>query len=504
MTGVSSSLPSTSPQFRPWREIAILALMVMEVSWVTPWFRSLTPAAYAIPAWRVFLIFLGIILAAHLTARLLAFLKLRTRLRQGITLALLAASILIGLKMLLYPHESVPFFELLNRPLRSLMDWKTLIPDEFVIIVVVLIGWWRGIALAQEHIGPGLVQSALWTGVGMFVAFVFINTLVTGEEVGNVIYLFLVSGLLAMAAARLAVVRTLRGGRQSTFDRRWLLGVIAAALLVVGLAAVAGQLANDSLQWVGYVLLGLFGFLAVLVWLVFSPLLALVIYLAKSWSGGSKAVSDLVNNLVEMQEGMREFISRISTVLEESGIIQALQRSMSALRSVFLWGIVAAVVAGVVLWVAMQLWKDRPRRKLDEEQQSLLGQGDLWRLLQAALRKRMEGLKEGLANIVDLRRRQRERAAARIRQVYADLLDLCVTLGHPRPDAHTPLEFLPDLQAIFPALDAETGTITQAYLRVRYGQLPERREEVEEVEQAWKQISEVGKEQLAEKKKGTK
>jgi hypothetical protein len=217
---------SRSVQLRPWREIALLALMVMEVSWVTPWFRSLTPATYTVPAWQVFLILFSMMLVAHLTARLLAFLKLRTGLRQAITVALLVASILIGLKTLLYPHESVPFFELLNRPLRSLVDWKTLIPDEFVIIVAVLIGWWRGIALAQEQIGPALVQSNLWLGVGMFVAFVFVNTLVTGEQPGQVVYLFLLSGLLAMAAARLAVVHAAAGGR--ALDRRWFLGAAAA------------------------------------------------------------------------------------------------------------------------------------------------------------------------------------------------------------------------------------------------------------------------------------
>jgi hypothetical protein len=36
----------------------------------------------------------------------------------------------------------------------------------------------------------------------------------------------------------------------------------------------------------------------------------------------------------------------------------------------------------------------------------------------------------------------------------------------------------PDLQAIFPAMETQTGTITQAYLRVRYGQLPEKQEEI--------------------------
>jgi hypothetical protein len=70
------------------------------------------------------------------------------------------------------------------------------------------------------------------------------------------------------------------------------------------------------------------------------------------------------------------------------------------------------------------------------------------------------------------------------------LLDLCAELERPRPKTKTPLEFIPVAFKLFSSLLAELETITQAYIRVRYGELPETEEEVENVEQAWRRIAE--------------
>ena len=73
-------------------------------------------------------------------------------------------------------------------------------------------------------------------------------------------------------------------------------------------------------------------------------------------------------------------------------------------------------------------------------------------------------------------------------------MDLCEDLHHPRPDAVTPLEFIPTMDAIFPDHHRELDTITSAYLRVRYGEFPETDGEVQSVEQAWYTVREVGSE----------
>jgi hypothetical protein len=84
-------------------------------------------------------------------------------------------------------------------------------------------------------------------------------------------------------------------------------------------------------------------------------------------------------------------------------------------------------------------------------------------------------------------------AAARIRRVYSQLMDLGALLGKPRPPAFTPLEYLPRLDQLFPNHAVELRLMTGAYLKVRYGELPEYQEEVERVEAAWKVVQEQGR-----------
>ncbi len=53
---------------------------------------------------------------------------------------------------------------------------------------------------------------------------------------------------------------------------------------------------------------------------------------------------------------------------------------------------------------------------------------------------------------------------------------------------------------MFPELNLEIEMITAAYLRVRYGQLPETHQEVEDIETAWRSLRQRGDELLAELK----
>jgi len=49
------------------------------------------------------------------------------------------------------------------------------------------------------------------------------------------------------------------------------------------------------------------------------------------------------------------------------------------------------------------------------------------------------------------------------------------------------------LEKIFPDSQEELATITHAYLRVRYGELPEKRGQIEEVESAWELVRRRGR-----------
>ena len=59
-------------------------------------------------------------------------------------------------------------------------------------------------------------------------------------------------------------------------------------------------------------------------------------------------------------------------------------------------------------------------------------------------------------------------------------------------EAETPLEFKVTLEKYFPMARKEVLVITRAYQRVRYGEFPETRFEVEEVEGAWESVKKAG------------
>jgi hypothetical protein len=487
-------------ELRPWRELALLMLVGMEISWVTPWFRSLTPATYAIPPWNAALILMGIMLFSLWMVRILDFLRLRTSIRQGVTVGLLAVGLFIGFKTLLYPHESVPLGQIFTRPLQNIADARILVPEEFVVALTVLIGWWRGIALAQERLGPAVVRDHFIVGIAMYVVYGFLNTMVTGETPGNFIFIFLFCALLGMAAARFSILNTIRGGRQASFDRRWFTGVTLASIVTVGLALLLGDLFTRNLQWIGYLIMGFLGLIAMLLWLILTPILAFLIRALSLGDQNLQILQQITEQAERFQNMMRELMQRISTLAGIDKVAEAFTSWAPGIKLVLLGSILGLVVIGILVWLAIQVSKERKRRQLAEEQMGLYNQGDFWRLLQKIMRQRWNNLVQNLGNVTDFRKRARLRAAERIRQVYSELMDLCNEFGKPRPEAQTPLEFLPELVNIFPEQEAEVSLITQAYLSVRYGELPETRQEVLDVEQAWKLVLKTGKELVEEQK----
>ena len=54
---------------------------------------------------------------------------------------------------------------------------------------------------------------------------------------------------------------------------------------------------------------------------------------------------------------------------------------------------------------------------------------------------------------------------------------------------------------LFPDHGPELRSITQAYLRVRYGELPENVEEVHAVQDAWEDVRAAGRRELLRRKK---
>jgi len=492
--------PFSPIRLNAWREIAILMLILMEASWITPWFRSLTPETYAVNSLRVLIILILIVLFSHILIRIMEYLHLKKSIRQGVMVTFLIFGSYIGIKTLLYAHESISLSELVSRPIRSFADLKFIIPVEFIVIITVLIGFWRGVSLAQEHIGPSYVMGHFWTGIVMFVVFIFIISIATGETAGEFFYLFLFSTLIGVCAARMTVVGMVRGGKENRFNRSWFLGIVLAALVVVGLSSIFGGVIADKFAWIGSLFFGLFGSIVILVWVIINPVISFLITILGNLFKNSQAIKDLGDSFQNLNNLMRGFGEKISSLIEQSGIDSLFSQWAPIIKTIVLVSIIVLIVGGIIFWMAFKLWRDRERRLIGDEEKSIIRSGNI---LQSILDILLQGWNRSLNSIeqlTDLRKRQRLRAAVRIRQIYADLLALCESLGQPRPDAQTPFEFMPKLEQIFPEFQPEIGMITQAYIDVRYGLLPENKNEVEDIEVAWKKLHEAGDDLIHELK----
>jgi hypothetical protein len=359
------------PSWRPWREIALLMLMIMEVSWVVPWFRSLTPATYSASALNSFIIFFAMMLLAHTIIRFLNYLRLKVVIRQLIMVLFLIISILLGLRFLLYSSEAITFLELINRPIESFADWKTLIPDEFVVAIAIIIGWWRGISLAQEHIGPHLVMNHFNVGILMFFLYGLINSMVTGETPGALIYVFIFTSLLAMGSARMSILHTLRGGGEPIFKRSWFIGMSFAALIVVLITGASTSFIGEGTGFIGYLLTGLFYIFMLLTYLIISPIILFILWVFGKIPFNLDILDSISETLRNIQSAMQQMILQISDLINQSGITKLLSDWGPNIRTILIWGFLLIAILGVAVWVGIRLWMERGRRVLSDDQESL-------------------------------------------------------------------------------------------------------------------------------------
>jgi hypothetical protein len=127
------------------------------------------------------------------------------------------------------------------------------------------------------------------------------------------------------------------------------------------------------------------------------------------------------------------------------------------------------------------------REAYPTEVESLLGEGEARKLLQKSFQDALNALGSRFKTS------RREIVVARIRRIYAQLMELCDELNQPRLPQQTPLEFLPEMGELFSNQLDDLRKITQAYIRIRYGELPEINEELDALEKSWQNVQEEGR-----------
>lgn len=465
-----------NPQARLWTGLAAALLILVEVSWLAPWYLGVIEISYTTDKIRTFLVLGGNMLEAYLFTRLTDHLHLKRNIQQIMAIGLFLANMVLATRLLLDPRTPDHLIGLIQ-----------LDPGPVLVVLAGAWLWWRGITLAQEQLSPRIAWSRFWLGIWMLVAYLLLITRVTRAQPDIIPFLiFLGCGLMALIVSRIAYIGHYYGSQRNPFGRSWIASISATVGFSILLAALFASLLTGQFKS------GLTQLSAALHWLV-SGLLFLA----------SIPGLILAYILAPLMEAIQEFIlssttptpnpdpNLLLTPMAPPGIPEALEPAYLPpwAVTVIFWTLVL-VITLIVLSRARNPVRWRGMQELSDPE-ALLSKNELWRKFRQAARQQLAETGNRLRKL----RSNRAYQAAYIRRIYADLLDFMEALGKPRPAGITPLEYLPALQELLPDVYIDLDLITQAYVRARYGELPENEAEINTLGQAWQRVAAEGERQ---------
>lgn len=482
MTDIFASPQKTITQssftINPWRTLVAICLAAITLSWLAPFYETLTRGGLGLSLGRIVFglsIVMGLAYAVDLAVE---FLRLRSNVRLAVQFGALLMGGLIAMNILVW-----------QAPGYGTSRWTNfLVVPELVGLLPILQAWWRGQTLSQHQTGTIRIQKAFRYAIWLHLATGFIRYQVAGELSPMPFYIFLFAGLVGLGSARLATVGSLRGGHGVPFDRGLAAGIggMAGGLILVS-SVVAIWAGGPIANFIRRILGGIMNGFVEVFFLVLGPVIRWFISLLENIGGPE--VTILPQDDAFDPNRMGDTLQQALADLSEEITPPTWAADLGQIVKFALIGIGILIVL-LLIYAGLRQWRQMGRLSIRSDSESLISLSDLPRLLQQAVRQRIQSMVD---NFQKLRPDERRYAAARIRRIYAELMQLSQRLDTARPKALTPLEFLPTLQERFESEDEALDLITRAYLKVRYGELPETRQQVEEVETAWSKVETRGK-----------
>ena len=461
------------------REVILIAQAVAETCLISPWLAMFLSMGLPVQPENVAGACLALILGMLYLSRAMEAFRVKAWIQSGLILSIIVGLSTWTLRRLTF---SGPAWE--GRDWQhALLDpnvWVYLMPG--AVIVVLSVTWlcWRGLRLAS--LPPSVRGAAMGFQVGVLVLALF-TMVSTPRESMAFVSAFFFSQLLAVALTRVETISYASGGRRLPSSGWWLtvlVGSTGIVILVAGVvsAAVMGFPPDKLFFWL-VPFIALITLPLLLITLPFMGLLQQILQMLLS--GALLVINSLMSFIQQVQDIMRQMTRFtlppfILTVLRVLG-----------------YGIVILVillVMAVVIRVARMVGGRRATRQDPEGEQheSIWSGQDLLRKLRARLRDRLAKLKS-LAGIMDRFGAGGLFAALTIRRIYAQTVKLAASRGYPRPAARTPYEHLATLHQAFPGCQADLAQITEAYVGVHYGELPERSDALAEIRAAFERVA---------------
>jgi hypothetical protein len=452
-----------------WNELGLLSTLVMEISWMLPWYL----ANISGPGWMnttsMLIVFVAFAVLVVYTSRLIRTNTGDPFLYHGAELGLLFLFLLWLLSSTIYQGSNLGISELISQTIRSFGGGEGRTQSSLILIAAVVYVWWRGVSLS------GVAQLDFFTTrrkLRLGVAFLGIFGVVHGVENNRILiqtipYFFL-SGLLAISLSRTYRLSQRQAAFKLPFSGRWFGGIVLVTIITLLGGAVAMYLLRTD---PAAHLAELFGGLLIrgiqVLILIISPLFLWVI----------PAVERLVQAL-GYQMDLTPEVSDPDTEINEPLI------DVSAEGYVLNQEAIIAIILLLLILVIILIL----RRSIVKRREMLMDFGDPGDRIsgsQNPFRRIADRIRDGMESIRDFGFGRQLIGATVIRRTYSQLLALANEIGKPREIYETPSEFERRLYAVFPYHLQEISLITKVYNQVRYGEFPEEEHIVSSVRAAW-------------------
>jgi hypothetical protein len=461
------------------RELLAVALGLMEVSWLALVMRAVLAFAGArdVPDSPIF--FAALMLWGYAAYRAVARLQLASLYERMVMAAILIASLLAVLRLTIYAGYAALDFGWLAAPFAGLFDLRYFLSFDLTVVAFVLILMGRGVALAGAHLDSRSV--GIRFRVSILLLAVAIAIFRPEQAAPPIVFGFFFVGLCAIALARTEEAGD-ESGTTSAFGPAWL-GAIAGsgALVLLVAAGVASLLTGQNILAAVLFLEPLLAVVGVVVIFVFGVIYAVMQLLAP-------VLGPLVRLLIELWRRAALLLGQVAP--EDIGgppppaLSPEVLAALGGAKGMLTVAVFALLVLAILL--VMHLTMGR-RREAGEEHETVLSSdlvGSGLRGLLLAGQQRLGHLAErarqlGLSGLF---------AAFTIRRIYAQMAAQAARRGFPRAPAETPLEYRGALARAYPGGGESIERITQAYLGVRYGELPETVADLDRVRAAWEML----------------
>jgi len=466
-----------------WTELVGLLIMLMELLWVTAWYVALS-TNWA-NDWLVALALGCVLLCSHYLARLLNNSKWRMVIRVVVFASWIFACLMISLRILVYHGEVISFGELFTRPAHALLEFNEL--REFWHLLAIILLVWRAVSIARRVQDIYDAIASFQFGLLSILLYGMVYNRMFPARVAFFLYAFIFIGLIGMSVARIARLSDLRGGRLPPFKLNWSLGLLAASLMVIFIALLASRVIDLKIATIFTTIL----FYLLIAFAAVSLLLLIPLLLFLIW------ISPLIQRFLAVVMGsdvlgpLRGLLAQFAG-LAKSSLFDGIFSYINYVKPLVPW----LILLGVILIILARLrWRQWKRKLASEENLIPLPAFVNWTLLKAFMRGRRDRRLGRAGQLL---------ASAHIRRIYMRLMILCDDLGKSRPKAVTPLEFVPQLEQLFPGESEGLLLITNAYQKVRYGELPEKPQEVLDVIAVWERLRSYGRHLKDERKHYTR